>query len=376
MYERAVILTGLLLIAVTPLSGQVTELELERRIDSLAPVVEQAAVEAAEARLAAVEAVRLRAVTQRSLDTVQVTGVTIITPSSDAAEAYEFFSAVLAEGFPRAESRSLFRRTFTYQRAMYDVEGIPVDGVRQEIVVPAWLPGRAAMERVRRAVGEAIAADLSDTELGTWTGGNPFTVHDPARLYREAVVARSLAVERCLEGSVEACTAALGLGLGDDFLGVWYTPEQRRERVMAWAGYEDSPEGLVRTRGMNLYGTAIEGCVERSAPEACDAFIQSDYDVWTPLPNYMRETLVGTALDRGGPGAWGRLIEDPEMSVEEAISYAAGIPLDELVAQWRSWVVTNRPEAYAGIGAKSALALLWVLFFAALATRSTRWRSE
>jgi hypothetical protein len=62
------------------------------------------------------------------------------------------------------------------------------------------------------------------------------------------------------------------------------------------------------------------------------------------------------------------------MSPEDALSYSAGIPLDDLVAEWRAWIGTNRPEAYAGIGGKSGLALLWFVFFAALATRSTRWR--
>jgi hypothetical protein len=62
------------------------------------------------------------------------------------------------------------------------------------------------------------------------------------------------------------------------------------------------------------------------------------------------------------------------MSPEEALPYAAGTPLDDLVVEWRERVVTTRRESYAGLGGKSALALLWIIFFAAAATRSTRWR--
>jgi hypothetical protein len=86
--------------------------------------------------------------------------------------------------------------------------------------------------------------------------------------------------------------------------------------------------------------------------------------------------LIGLALERGGDGAWARLLEDPDMPPEEALVYAAGVPLVELVSEWRAWVVSNRPQVYAGLTGTSALALLWILLFAALAARSTRWRFD
>jgi hypothetical protein len=108
--------------------------------------------------------------------------------------------------------------------------------------------------------------------------------------------------------------------------------------------------------------------------DACDALLLFDLERWAPLPGHMRASLVGLALERGGEGAWTRLVENPSMPAEEALARAAGVPLEELVAEWRDWIVTNRPEVYAGTAGKSALALLWIVVFATLATRSTRWR--
>lgn len=301
-----------------PSLEQLSESELEALIDSLTPLVEQAAAEAESATRASVAAARARATTRRDLDTLFVMEATVITRRSDAEAARDLFSAVLGGRFQGFESPSLGRWTFTYQRATYDIEEIPVDGERAPIVVPTWYSQRQAEASVRAVVGRVIANDLSGSKLRGWASGNPFTARDPGGLYREMILARSAAVPRCLDGGVEACMAALGLGVGAD------------------------------------------------APD----------DVRSPLPTDVRETVVALAVQRGGTGAWGRLVEDPTMAPEEALAYAAGIPFEELVAEWRDWLVSNRPEVFAGLGTSSLLSLLWILIFAALAGRSTRWRFD
>jgi len=88
----------------------------------------------------------------------------------------------------------------------------------------------------------------------------------------------------------------------------------------------------------------------------------------------VRASLLSLALESGGRGAWSRIVEDPAMSPEAALEYASGVPLSTLLAEWRSRVVENRPDVYGSLGAHSGVALMWALFFAALAMRSTRWR--
>jgi hypothetical protein len=144
-----------------------------------------------------------------------------------------------------------------------------------------------------------------------------------------------------------------------------------------WAGYDairgDFPASLRWTEASRQ---ALQGCLELTTPDACDRFIGQSDGAFSPIPVYLRETVVAHALEIGGSGAWNRLLEDPDMPTGQALAHAAGVPLEELVAEWQAWVLSNRPEAHADLGGSSALALFWVLFFAAVAARSTRWRFD
>lgn len=363
---------GLLTLAgASPLAAQETEAELQRAIDSLAVLVDEAAEEAEAARTAREEAARRRAAAERAIDTLRVSGMTIVAPLEDAAEARELFQAAWSQRFRGYGSPTFAQRVFTYQRTGYTLDDLPVVGDVQRVAVPAWYSDARAEARVGNAIAQVLTGDLEGTPLDAWLQGSPFTRRDPAGVYREMVLARSGAVERCLAADVAACTSALGLGPDGRAVDVWYTPAERRVRALEKAGFDEVSGSSPMD---DLFGPALARCAEGTAPDACDALLDLDPESFIPLSPNVRATLAARALERGGDGAWARLVDDPSMTPEEALAHAADLPLDELVSDWRAWIVRSRPEAQAGLGAQGALALLWILFFAALATRSTRWR--
>ena len=377
--SRRALWSGLLFSVATaaPLQAQQTEADLVRLIDSLTPLVEQAGVQAEAARRARFAEAQARLATQVGLDTLSIQGMTIVTPVDDAEQARELFTEVWNESFRGFTSRTLEERTFTFQRVTYQVEEIPVEGERAQIVSPPWHSREMAKSRIRAAIGRAIAAELEAGGVGDWAGDNPFSRIDPAGLYREMISARSVAVRRCLGGDLDACTTSLGLSDDEVPFAENYTPEERRDRVIEWAGYDPVRRRLTNTlRWTEASRQELERCAELDTPDACDGFIERAQGAFTPLPQYVNESIVAMALEEGGPSAWTRLLEDPSMSAREALSYASGMSVDDLIAEWREWVVSNRPDVHADLGGSSALSLLWLLLFAAFAARSTRWRFD
>lgn len=367
---------ALLLAVASPVQAQQTEAELQRQIDSLAPLVEQAGIEAQAAQQALEAAARAEAlaggVADRTVDTLRIHGMRILVSPDDAPTARELFEEVWSETYRGTSSPWFSRRTFVYQIALRGSQEIQVgpDEQRQGVLISPWFSRDQTKKHIRSAIGQVLAQDLGGTALGDWShGGNPFEGRDPAQLYRWMVATASVAVHSCLDGGVDACIASLSLGpQSRDPLHVWYTAEQL---AAIDASRLDQPYRDLRAceAGMPTAGTPR---TDTGDPD-CESL--RGHAIWSLAPiRFARETLVGQALERGGLGAWSRLVEDPSMSPEQALEYASGVDLEELVTEWRAWIVTNRPEVYAGLGGKSAFALLWVLVFAALATRSTRWR--
>lgn len=367
-----VLVVGLMALPIAgPLSGQETEVELQRRIDSLEVLVADAYGEAEAARVARARAEMRIAEAEYSLDTLLVAGMTIVTRDEDASAARDLFAEVWNESFQGFESRLLPDRTFTYLRAAYDLDPIPVDGPHEGVVLPVWLSREQAKARIRGAIGRVLSEDLDGSPLGAWLRGGPFTAPTPSEVYRRMVLARSIAVDRCLADDIAACTSALGLGPSGHSVSIWYSPDQRRARALEAASFDEDRGASPMSDPL---GPALARCVDLVAPDACDVLLEGQGDSFSPLSFRVRATLADVALELGGDGAWNRLIEDPSATPEEALTHAAGVSLDELVAAWRARIVDNRPEVQAGLPGNAARAVLWILLFVALSTRSTRWR--
>jgi hypothetical protein len=59
----------------------------------------------------------------------------------------------------------------------------------------------------------------------------------------------------------------------------------------------------------------------------------------------------------------------------DALRHISGLSTEELSTRWRDLILAARPNVHAGFGLTQLATALWVLLLAALAMRSTRWRS-
>jgi len=337
------------------------------RVDSLERRFVQAQRAAAVAAASRRTEVRSR-MREIPTETLTVRGMRIVTRPEHAGEASEIFAEVVAAHFAGIESSSLAEWRFAYDvKTRAGRETLRLEGERvAHVVLESWAPRSDAVAMVRGAVAQAIVNDLAGSALATWADGDPFVSQDAAALYRTLASTPSRSLGACLQGSDASCLASTGLVSRPGILDDWYTPEERRAVVRS--GTSPSHPSVSRE--------AYEACTEGRDTAVCDALLSAigTEGRWTPFPPAARRSLVRFALERGGRGAWARLVADPGASAGQALASAAGVELPTLVAEWRVRLESGRRSAYAGFGGSTSVALLWVLVFTALAARSTRWR--
>ncbi len=338
---------------------------LVRQLDSLMPLYARASKEAAAAR-AAREA-RERARSHPRTDTILVGPLRVIALPEQVGVARGMFGdawKTYESGF--GTSAALSRTFFTFEWSLVRREIYVSDDVRR-----VEAPGYVRRSRVQRfildAIGAALAGDYAGTRLAQeWYGGPVDPPQDPAAIYREVAAGASKANRACIGGDAVGCEHALGLAVAGDPYSTLYTPEERRELVSRMYIAANSPQARL-----------ADECVR--SQEACDELLAESAEgsrvgYFSPLSMQARASLLWFALQRGGPGAWGRILAHPEASPEEALSEASGMGVAPLVDAWRSWLVGFRPARKAGLAASILSVLFWVLLLAGLAMRSTRWR--
>lgn len=347
------------------------EAELLARIQELGPRVEEALVEA-EAAVERYKAARARRIA--SVDTFSVGPLTIVAPPGEVEEGRLMYQRVWDEEYAPFVDRSptFAEVNFTYQFQV-DLQRIHMEGRHFRAEATTWRgPGRI-QNLIRESIGRALQEDLRNTQIYGWVRE---AVRDPgeawAWVYRRAATRPAKVLRDCLEGVEGACWSALAVDRPQDAITSWYTSEERRLLV----------ETNGRFRGRE-FRAARDACVEQGDQARCDALLQELADRWggryymdafSPLGWQSRATLLWTALTMGGEGAWGRLLEDPEMSVGDALRYAAGHSTEEIEAEWRRRLLEHRPQTQAGLARTKWTALFWILLIGALAMRSTRWR--
>jgi len=223
-------------------------------------------------------------------------------------------------------------------------------------------PKRYLEEKIARTLGEVLMRS-APPELFAWTGGAlRASPGDLPWVARELVTRASTVVRRCYEGDLEGCAQATGLRGGEAPWLNWFTAPERRLYV----------ERMVRP-GDASDSALWDGCVRAGMDDACMVILRGR-PLPAPLTPQARASLLGTALETGGPGAFGRLTEAAGGDLVRELEAAAGVPLDTLLASWRREVLATRTSAWAGLVRSPFTLLLWILFFGALASRSTRWR--
>jgi hypothetical protein len=224
-----------------------------------------------------------------------------------------------------------------------------------------------AAARVLSSIGMLLLEEWKYEVFG-WLGGR-FEMQDANRTslgwtYVELVTSPSQAVRACLGGDLNACGSALVLNEVENPELEWYNAAERRVVV-----------------GRRLPGKSPDRaqfwleCVRDSVDAACVQFLTAEADeVPPPLSLGARRTLVGVALESGGKGAYSRLVSTGTSDRKASLATAAGQTPDSLLASWRMAVFSARPKpttlAYGG----ATTTILWIVLFAAAATRSSRWR--
>ncbi len=374
----ALIVACLALAPVAPLCAQSQgpshageEAALLRHLDTILPAFKEALREqrAVQARQDAAALARAAARVRGLLDTISVGPLRIVTPRGQERAARELFADAWGGYEPQVhDSPALAHTLFTFQWALKS-ETIPARGDVERVRMPLWETRGSVEDAIGQAVGTALAADLSTTRTGrTWLNVPVRPVADPADVYRALAATPAKVNRSCLEGDADACAQALGLEVKPGSWRSWFTPQERRDQVRAEFSPFAGPYHALRT-----------ACVDGS-DGACDELLGVAYSrSWrtqTPgtLPDYGRQSLLWFALQRGGAGAWARLLKDPEAPPEQALAAASGLGVNQLVAAWRGWVLEQRPDVAAGLSGGMLATGLWILLFAALGMRSTRWR--
>lgn len=340
---------------------------LRAHLDSLRPLVEEAreAVELRRARME--ETSRRAAATDTRVDTLRIDQLTVLTPVDQAAVTGEIFGDVWDEHFAGlGRSAALDTTVFVFQWTD-EPSQVHVDGEARRLTFDRWTRRARVDQEVRRLIAGAMTLDVSSrsTPLSRWLRSDPLWPVAWTEVYRRVATTPSRSTRACLAGDAHACGSAMGLGAERtaEQLETWYEPDERRALVAGAIRPDDRRWGAARNR------CAGEGL-------GCDELMLSyPFEEWSPLGWDVRRTLVALALEEGGRDSWTRLSEDPSMTPTEALEHASGMPVADLLSRWRARLVEHRPQTLDDLGARSGLTLLWTLFFAALAMRSTRWRS-
>ncbi|MEQ9400986.1 MAG: hypothetical protein RJQ04_17595 [Longimicrobiales bacterium] len=370
LHCRALVAGAALLLSALPLSARQTNEELRERIRVLEPVAAEAWDEAQ-----AVRARRELAAQQTSastVDTFAVGPVRVVALPHQRELATEIIGEALEPYLPWAdESAALSEQLVSFQWAV-SLQPIHMEGPHRRVEATRLKLRGAMVEDARTAVGSILAAETAGTRVGDWYGGAVRFPLVPGTVYRMLTGYRAEINERCLSDGGTACWTALGGGMDDTPLDDWYTAAERMALVGRFYGMRRD-----RIRDGQLREN-LARCLDEERPAACDAVIDGQFGYpnrYAPLGQAdARPALLMIALQAGGDGAWARLTEDLEREPGEALLYVSGLTPEELGNRWQAWVLADPPETYAGFGTRSLITLLWILAFAALAMRSTRWR--
>jgi hypothetical protein len=179
----------------------------------------------------------------------------------------------------------------------------------------------------------AFMTTMADSALETWEGGTfvptPLNQVRWDFLYIELVTSPWHRVQECYRDRLPSCRLALGLDGRDSAAARWYDAEDLRP---------------------------------------------SAGPVPTPFSDGARMSLLAFAIDRGGRGAYDRLIAGRGNPMAVRLAAAARLSPDSLITAWREQVLSARPRTVALTTRSAWTAVCWCFLLAVLALRSSRWR--
>jgi hypothetical protein len=349
------------MVAALPLSAQTVEV-LRQRVDSLRQQWQEANV------LADLQDSLRLAKGTAGRDTIRVGGLTILanrSPLPIAEAAAHAWPIILRLYGPSAQA--MVHRP------------IVIEAVDPDTSVPPPPPGRAVQLKwdsdtpaLTRWLLNYVSGTATDRALREWLGG-PLLFdtlaarHATQQAYIELVTRPSLAVRQCFRGNVGACRAALSVTDGADLLTRWYDPAERRALVAKsyWSAFANQ-----RHRRVDL-----RACAEGDDSTCLDLLAAlPPGHIQPPLDFSARLALAAIAVEMGGAGAMGRLLDAPERSMAVRLSDAARTNPDSLTHRWLRTVRAARPASVLVPPWGAWIALGWIGIFATCGLRSSRWR--
>ena len=223
---------------------------------------------------------------------------------------------------------------------------------------------------IRGAIGSVLIG-AAHASIRSWVG-HVFRLQKLGReelswAYNDLVTAPSFLVRGCYLGDLSDCRVAFGLTHVGDPAFAWYKEHERRVVV--------NRSGRSLVPGMD---EVRYRCVQEQDDSACVEFLRGafDGDVPPPFGSAARSTLLGVAIETGGDGAITRMVETDFYDRAAWLSDISGLPIDTLIAEWRSSVLEAQPIPATLTGKSAVVAVVWVILFAALAAGSKRWRLD
>lgn len=166
----------------------------------------------------------------------------------------------------------------------------------------------------------------------------------------------------CLEGRLDACARALNL---PSSAGDLDAAADIRRFVTLRLSHRSAEPALAES---------YAACVHQEDDDACLRFLERAGVAEPALSARARGTLLITMRVLGGTDAFARFFADTGAAIVPRLEAGAGAPLDSLLGTWRTAVLAQHPPPPTLTATTQWLVFAWVVAFAAMATRSTRWR--
>lgn len=362
MCKHAVLLALLALLVAVSRPARAQEPVLRTRIARLER-------ELRNAEAAAAIAAASRSSATASDDTISTGALRVLAPTGVSREA----RAAVAEAWPLLDATfgvsgdALARHPFTLVGVARPAGTDSFEGA----VHPVFTNGQETdiLQRLLWAAAMVMAKG-SDGALANWMQGVLVPIRDPADerrgVYVALVTASSPAARRCYLGDMDACRSVLGFVPVNEAVGDWYDAPRRRQIVRDLATLE-------QIRGASRAYTA---CVSDRSDGDCLALLRGAPPgaIPPPLPSTARSSLVRTAVQLGGRGAYARLLASTGRPIEQRLAVASGVSGDSVLQAWHAAVLASRPQQVSVEARDAWVALAWGVAFGLLALRSSRWR--